>query len=101
MSTYQPKDPIDAFGIELLRTGVMVSGVAAEVIEALPPDAYPGEEPGDVVIEMMTGTIRTALIQAHESDVERATQLIMLARDRVIEHLELARKLATQPGFDG
>jgi hypothetical protein len=79
----------------------MVSGVAADVIEMLPPDAYPGEEPGDVVIEMMTGTIRTALRQAPESDVERATQLIMLARDRVIEHLQFAHKLATQPRFEG
>jgi hypothetical protein len=28
-------------------------------------------------------------------------QLIMLARDRVIEHLQLAHKLPTQPRFEG
>jgi hypothetical protein len=30
-----------------------------------------------------------------------AFQLIMLARDRVIEHLQLAHKLATQPRLKG
>jgi hypothetical protein len=50
------------------------------------------------VIEMMTGTIRTAIGSADARDLERATNLITEACDRVLEHLELALKLAERMG---
>ncbi len=72
----------------------MLFDLAADLTEALPADAYPGEEPAAVVIEMVTGTIRTVLAAADERDVERATELIAEARERVLEHLQLALELS-------
>lgn len=85
---------MDEFTLGLLRAGWMLSGIAADLAEGLPEDAYPGEEPGAVVIEMMTGTIRTAIGGADPRDLARATGLITEACDRVIEHLQLALKLS-------
>jgi hypothetical protein len=87
-------DHIDAFVVELLRTGVSLSETAADIIDGLPPDAYPGQEPGDVVLSMMIGTIRTALDKVEQQVVEQATALIDLAAERVREHLQLALVLS-------
>jgi hypothetical protein len=77
-----------------MRSGVMVSEVAAGVIESLGEGAYPGEDTGEVVVEMMTGTIRTALVESDVADVVRATELIVRARDRLVEHLQLVLELS-------
>jgi hypothetical protein len=92
-------DHIDAFVIELLRTGMSLSDTAADLIEGLRPDAYPGEDLGDVVLGMMVGTIRTALAEFEPQVVEQATALIDLAAERVREHLRLA--LALSKRMDG
>jgi hypothetical protein len=91
-------DHIDAFVIELLRTGVSLSNTAADLIDGLAPDAYPGEDAGNVVLEMMVGTIRTALEGFDPRVVEQATALIGLAAERVIEHLRLALALSKRMG---
>jgi hypothetical protein len=80
----------------------MLSDLGADLVDTLPADAYPGEEPARVVIEMIVGTIRTALADADESDVERATELITTASERVFEHLQLALALSERMhGRDG
>lgn len=103
MENIDPDDPVAEFTLELLRGGLMLSGLAADLAEALPEDAYPGEEPGTVVMEMITGTIRTAVDSADTRDLERATTLIAEACDRVIEHLKLALELSQRmhAGPDG
>ena len=57
------QDHIDQFVLSLIRTGLLLTDIAGELAEALPDDAYPGEEPGAVVIEMMSGTIRTGSVR--------------------------------------
>jgi hypothetical protein len=94
MTVGQPEDHVATFTEELLRTGVMLSDLAADLIEALPAEHYPGEAPGAVVIEMITGTISTALADTDENEVAQATQLIRAASDRVLEHLRLALELS-------
>jgi hypothetical protein len=94
MRSTAPQDHITAFTEELLRTGLGLGEVAADLVEALPADSYPGEEPARVVLEMVTGTIRTCLVHADERDVEVATELIIEARERVLEHLQLALALS-------
>jgi len=79
---------------ELLRTGLMLSELGCNLAESLPAGAYPGEEPGAVVIEMVTGTIRTALGAVEGQDLARATELIADARECVREHLQLALALS-------
>src|ERR1700730_11212999 len=94
MGAAWPQDHIAAFTEELLRTGFVLSDLAVDLVEAIPRDAYPGEEPAAVILEMVTGTIRAALVGAPERDVRRATELIGEAQARVLEHLELALELS-------
>jgi hypothetical protein len=90
MGPGEPTDHAAAFTEALLRAGYMLSGLAADLVEASPSDAYPREEPGAVVIEMVVGTIGTAFSSADQRDLQRATELIATACDRVLEHLQLA-----------
>ena len=102
MGSANTQDAIDGFTLELLRTGNILAGLAADLIEALPAEAYPGEELAEVVMEMITGTIRTALVEADQNDLQRAVELMREAVDRVIEHLRLALALRRRmQGADG
>jgi hypothetical protein len=102
MGTINTHDAIESFVLELLRTGDMLFGLAADLVEMLPADAYPDEEPSEVVIEMITGTIRAAVAHADERDVRRAAELMQEAGDRVVEHLRLALELRQRlDGHDG
>lgn len=94
MAVGQPEDCVVAFSEELPRTGVMLSDLAADLIEALPERHYPGEAPGAVVVEMITGTINTVPADVDEDEVARAAQLIRAASDRVLEHPRLALELS-------
>lgn len=98
MGSANKQDAIDGFALELLRTGNMLTGLAADLVESLPADAYPGEEPAAVVMEMITGSIRTALIEVDQRDVQRGVELMREAADRVIEHLRLALALRRRMG---
>ena len=94
MDITQSQDPVASFTLELLRGGLMLSGLAGDLIEALAPEDYPGEQPGEVVVEMITGTIATALCDTDEDTIVQATALIVDARERVLEHLQLALALS-------
>lgn len=86
----------------LLRTGIWLSDLASELVETLPDDAYPGEDSAVVVIEMLCGTIATVLASVEPREVRRATELIELARERTIEHLQLALEMSRRMnGGDG
>jgi hypothetical protein len=104
MGSREVSDHVTAFTEELLSTGLMLAELGSNLAESLPADAYPGEEPGAVVAEMITGTIHTALGAVDGQDLARATQLIAEARDRVLDHLQLALALSRrmhEGGVDG
>jgi hypothetical protein len=86
--------PIDQFVLSLIRTGLVLTDVATVLAESLPADAYPGEEPGAVVIEMISGTIRTVLETVDPDLVAEAADLMELAVDQVEEHLQVARSMS-------
>ena len=94
-------DPIDGFTLELLRAGDMLIGLADELAEAVPPDTYPAGSSGDAVLQMISGTIRSFLVGADAAEVERATELMAGAVERVIEHLRLALALRRRMDADG
>ncbi len=93
----QPQ-PTDDYGQEfveqVLRTGLMLTGVAADLIEALPDDAYPGEENANVIIEMLVGTIRPAVEAAGEPLVRNCTALLAASGERALADLRSAARLA-------
>jgi hypothetical protein len=81
---------------ELLRTGLALSDLASSLIEAIPEGAYPGEDPGEVVLSMMTGTIQPAVDAAGPDTVEAVMALMGAAYDRVMADLEQAVELRKQ-----
>jgi len=87
-------EQVERFVVVLLRTGLMLSDLAGDLLDALPDDSYPGEENSEVVLEMIRGTIATSLQSATLSELARATELMERAFDRTIEHLEQAREIA-------
>jgi hypothetical protein len=89
----QADDWVNAFVLEVLRTGMMLHGVLCDLLEDLPDDAFPGEDSGAVLIEMLTGTIRPAAEAAGELIVRGATELLDAAGDRVIGDLRGALAL--------
>jgi hypothetical protein len=93
---------VHRFALELLGMGSLLSELASSLADALPVDAYPGEEPAAVVVEMLCGTVATALASVDPRDVRRATELIELARARTLEHLQLACAVSRRiQGGDG
>jgi hypothetical protein len=93
---------IDDFVLELLRNGLMLCDLVADLSDWLPADHYPGEDPAHVVMEMLCGTIATALESADPRDVRRATELIDTAGARTVEHLQVALNLSRRiHGDDG
>jgi hypothetical protein len=103
MAPNRPAEYVEAFTHELIRTGLMLSDMAADLIEGLPPESYPGEDVGAVVLGMFVGTIRTAICEEDREIVERATELIAVSAERVVEHLKLALELRRRmdDGNDG
>jgi hypothetical protein len=85
---------ISEFVLKLVGTGIWLSELAADLVEALPEDAYPGEDSGAVILEMLCGTAATVLGSVDPRDLERATELIELARDRTVEHLQLTLEMS-------
>ena len=62
--------------------------------EDLPEDAFPGEEPGEVLLEMVTGSIRPAADAAGERAVREATALLGAIGERVVDDLRAAASRA-------
>jgi hypothetical protein len=102
MSNQQTGEHIDVFVFGLIRSGLMLSELASNLTEALPDDAYPGEDTAAVVLEMLCGTIATAIESVDPRDVRRATEIIDLAVERTREHVALACAMSRRiHGEDG
>ena len=96
MELTEMQDHIDLFVFSLIRTGLLLTEVAADLTESLPEAAYPEEEPGAVVLGMVCGSIRSALEAAEPELVQASVDLMEMAIDRVEEHLRLALELGTR-----
>lgn len=79
---------------ETLRTGLVLSALLSNLLEALPEDAFPGEDPGRVLIHMLVGTIQPAAGDAGAQIVREATALVAALRERALDDLEAAAQLA-------
>jgi hypothetical protein len=73
------EDQIERFVIELLSTGSVLLGLIRDLADAPPRAAYPDEEPHEVVVEMVYGSIAIALGAVDPEDVQIATRLIDIA----------------------
>jgi hypothetical protein len=101
MGSSRPDEHVVRFVLGLLGTGSMLSELVEDLAAALPADSYPGEEPRTVVLDMLCGTVSTVLTPSDVADVERATELIGLAAERSLEHLQLACDLSRRMRGEG
>jgi hypothetical protein len=79
---------------EVLRTGLMLSNLIAELLDGMPDDAFPDEDPAEVLVEMLTGSVRPALEAAGERTLEEATALLGAMCDRTLSDLRAALELS-------
>lgn len=94
MAPAPSEDFVHDYVEEVVRAGLMLSELLADLIEGVPEDAYPGEAPGAVVFGMLVGTIRPTAEAAGEQTVREATALLAASCERTLADLRRAAKLA-------
>jgi hypothetical protein len=82
---------------ELLETGLAMTGALGSLLEDLEGrDPWPGENPGEVLIDMAAGSVRPALRGTPADEVERAISLIVKARERFMADLRMAAEISAR-----
>jgi hypothetical protein len=81
---------------ELLRTAFSLGSIYAPLLADLPEDAFPGEDPGAVLIEMLAGSSLGAAQAIDEADWRSAAALVKAVRESVLGDLRVAAELAKQ-----
>jgi hypothetical protein len=82
----------------LLRTSITLQDVFVRLVEEIPADAFPGEDPATVLLEMISGSACLAIEAAGLEISRSATALIGAVMDRVIDDLRAAAALARAEG---
>ena len=90
----EPSEAAKTFTLELLRAAVMLTGLADDLIDEIPAEAYPDEKPGAVFVEALSGSITAAVAGVDPRELRLASELIVSAREGVLEHLRLALELS-------
>jgi hypothetical protein len=96
-------EPTRALVEEVLRTAFALEDVIASLLDDLPDGAFPGEDPGIVLLEMVVGSVHPAALAAGPAECRVATALVGAIRERVLDDLRTAATLAGEreggPGF--
>lgn len=79
---------------EAVRTGLLLSTTLGDLLDELPDDAFPGEEPVEVLLEMVTGSVHPAAEAVGASAVRQATALVGAVADRMVADLAAAADAA-------
>ena len=87
---------VRAFVEEVLRTGIALGDLIGDLIDALPDDAYPGENKADVLLDMVAGSVQPVLAAAGEETVEDAMALVGALYDKTMMDLKLAVEIARE-----
>jgi hypothetical protein len=83
-------DSVREFVEQLLRTGRMLTGVLDSLLEDIPEDAFPGESLREVLVDMMSGTVRPAAQAAGAGTLAHCTALLGAVADRTVADLRAA-----------
>lgn len=70
--------------------------VLSMLLDEFPEDAFPGEEPAEVLVEMLTGTLRPVAGAAGQHAIPEATALLPATRDRALADLRAAAEQASR-----
>ncbi len=86
---------------EVLRTAMALEDVVVSLLDDLPDGAFPGEDPGLVLLEMIVGSVHPAAVAAGPRDTRTATALVVAIRERVLADLRTAAALAEEREREG
>ncbi|HVX33306.1 MAG TPA: hypothetical protein VHA80_09220 [Solirubrobacterales bacterium] len=81
---------------EVLRTALILEDVIVSLLEDLPDGAFPGEDNGLALLEMIVGSVHPATVAAGARDTRAATALVVAIRERVLADLRTAAVLARE-----
>jgi hypothetical protein len=81
---------------EVLRTAMALEDVVVSLLEDLPDGAFPGEDSGLALLEMIVGSVHPAAVAAGPHDTRTATALVVAIRERVLADLRAAALLAQE-----
>jgi hypothetical protein len=79
---------------ELLRTALWLFDVSTALLDEMPDGAFPGEDSGVVLIEMLAGSCRPAIESAGEIGCQAAMKLAAAIRENVRDDLAAAAEMA-------
>jgi hypothetical protein len=79
---------------EVLRTALALEDVMVSLLDDLPDGAFPGQDPGLVLLEMVVGSVHPAAVAAGAVECRTATALVGAIRERVLADLRTAAALA-------
>jgi hypothetical protein len=83
-------DYVGDFVRELIRAGVLLAEVLETLLDESAQDDYPGESPGEVLTEMLIGTVRPAVVSVGEPTVRAITPVFDACVQRTLGDLERA-----------
>lgn len=83
---------------QILRTGIMLAELVADLADSMPPEAFPGEHPAEVLVGMIAGSTVPVTEAAGEAAVERAIALLGAVGDRTLSDLREAVELSRRGG---
>jgi hypothetical protein len=89
-----PYDDVRTLTVTVLRIGVMLSDLLANILDDLPEEAFAGEDQAEVLIEMLTGSIGPVANAAGARSVAQTVALLDAVGDRVLSDLRAAAELA-------
>lgn len=72
----------------------MLGDLLSGLLDDLPDDAFGGEPPAEVLLEMLIGTIRPVARAAGEQTVQGATRLLVATGDKTLSDMRAATALA-------
>jgi hypothetical protein len=78
---------------EVLCTAFSLGSVYAPLLAALPENAFPGEDPGLVLIEMLAGSSLQAAQAVDKANWRSLTTLVKAVREAVLDDLHTAARL--------
>jgi hypothetical protein len=79
---------------QILRAGALLSDRVDELADLVPEDAYPDESEVEVVLDLITETLRPLAEAAGERFVRDAVALVEKVQDKVLTDLPLSVELA-------
>ncbi len=79
---------------EMLRTALWLFDASASLLDDLPDGAFPGEDSGEVMVEMLAGSCRPAIDAAGDDGCRIAIELLTSIKENVLNDLRAAAELA-------